>query len=606
MASRSSSTSRLSGCAEDVPASVFGTVRRRFERGDGRDTSVPCAFRSLLLVLVLSWLAAAATAAPLTDEATVAIRRLLEVRPPAGIVVGRSWPVDGKVLGSFYRQRGYRPAWLDDHGVSPLAAELLDALRSVGEYGLCVEDYPTVPLQQLWQQVEDARRIGLLYDPHDLARLDLLLSESFLRLGSDLEGGRVRGPAFHGRTPAPRPPDPAARFGTLLTHASVAGYLQALLPADPGYRQLQARLGEYRQLAARGGWPQIAPGELPPLGGSDARLSQLRRRLELSGDLVAGDVSPDAPYDPATEAALLHFQRRHGLPGDARLTPATLDELNLTVEQRIRQLELNLERARWLPRVPAEREVRVNIAAYSLTASRGGTVELTMPVVVGSAYRQTPVYSSRIGRIEFAPHWTVPRTILAEDKLPKIRRDPDYLRRHHYTIVRQQDGETLEVDPAAIDWRRVTAATFPGLLRMAPGPWNPLGRVKFLFANPYDVYLHDTSDPQLFQREERGLSSGCIRVARPVDLALFLLAGEGGWNERRVQAAMARKELLPVGLSQPVPVHIVYATAWVDATGDLQFRRDVYLRDHELEQALWALTAQRNPLIDPPPAVLLR
>lgn len=567
--------------------------RRHGNGRDGRFTLVLCCWWLLSALLLMPTVLAAA---PLAEETGVVLERLLaESRPPLWVSLGRDWPLDDKTLSAFYRQRGYRPAWSDNTGVSPLAAELLDELRSLGRHGLCVEDYLIEPIAQLLRQADDCRRFGLLYDGRDLALLDLLLSEAFFRVSADLGSGRVRGAAFHGRSPVPRRPEPAALYGELLTRSRVADYLESLLPLEPGYLRLLQTLEAYRLVAVSGGWPRLEAGPLPPLGGSDPRLATLRRRLELSGDLATGESEAQRPYDAATEAALLRFQRRQGLPGDGQLSAATLEALNVPVEQRIRQIELNLERARWLPRTAAEREVRVNIAAFSLTASRDGVVELTMPVVVGSAYRQTPVYSSLISRIEFAPYWTVPRTILAEDKLPKLRRDPGYLKAHHYQIIRIQQGAAVAVDPATVDWKKITPATFPGLLRMQPGPWNPLGRVKFLFANPHDVYLHDTSDPQLFAREERNLSSGCIRVARPVELALFLLDEEGGWDAAAILAAMSRKEPLPVYLARPVPVHIVYATAWVDDAGELQLRRDFYLRDHELEQALLELSARRQP-----------
>lgn len=568
---------------------------------DGSCAPVLCHWRSLLITCLWPFfLPGVGWGAPLAEETGTQIRSFFSGRPPTRLQVGRDWPVDGQALALFYRQRGYRPAWLDNTGLSPLAEEMLDELRSVGRFGLCVEDYPVEPLVQLLRQAFDATRIGFLHDARDLARLDLFLSEAFFRLSGDLIDGRVRGAPFHGSTPPLKLPEPAARYGALLLHPHMAAYLATLLPLDPAYARLQERFEAYQLISARGGWPQLPVGELPDIGVMDVRLPALRKRLELSGDLAANEVLPEAPYEQATEAALLRFQRRHGLPGDGRLTPATVAELNTPVEMRIRKLELNLERARWLPRSMAEREVKVNIAAFSLTASSNGQVELTMPVVVGSAYRQTPGHSSRIGRIEFAPYWTVPRTILSEDKLPRIRRDPTFLQRNHYRIIQIRKGEIEEVDPATVNWKQVTAETFPGLLRMDPGPWNPLGRVKFLFPNPYDVYLHDTSDPQLFGREDRSLSSGCIRVARPVDLTLFLLRGVSGWNEARVREAMARKEPQPLSLERSVPVHIIYGTAWVDDAGELQMRNDFYQRDFELEQALLNVTAQRRPAPDQP------
>lgn len=572
-----------------------GRTARRILSGDGRHAPVPVLLALLLVLLCAEPLSAAS----LGDDTAKVIARVLKAKAPR-VVLGRELPLDARDLPAFYKRRGFRPAWVENDVVTPLARELLNALRDSSHHGLCLDDYLLEPLAVLLRQVELTRRAGLLGQPEDLARLDLLLSEAFLRLTRDLESGRVDGD-FHGRYPSSPRFDLAPLYGEILRQQSLGPLLERLLPDEPGYLRLLAALGRYRNLAVHGGWPSIPPGPTLAAGQSDPRLPLLRQRLRLAGDLTPGGEAGEL-FDAATEAALLSFQRRHGLPGDGRLGPATLEELNVPVERRLLQLELNLERLRWLPRATQKRQVRVNIAAFSLEALLNGVPVLTMPVVVGTAYRQTPIFSSRIGRLEFAPTWTVPRTILAEDKLPKIRRDPNYLAEHHYDILLQRDGELVPIDPAEIDWRRVSAANFPGLLRQRPGPWNPLGRVKFLFPNPHDVYLHDTSDPQLFQRESRTFSSGCIRVARPVDLALFALEGEKGWDRQRILAAMNRRETQLVELAQPLPVHIVYATAWVDPSGEVQFRRDFYLRDEDLARALAQLTAQRSaglPLPNP-------
>jgi murein L,D-transpeptidase YcbB/YkuD len=256
------------------------------------------------------------------------------------------------------------------------------------------------------------------------------------------------------------------------------------------------------------------------------------------------------------------------------------------VEERIRQIEINLERWRWLPKTLGNRYLLVNIAGFNLTVVEDGKTVLEMAVVVGTPFRRTPVFSANLSYLIFSPYWNVPVTILREDKLPLIKADPGYVAAHHYEIVSWQDFPNRLLDPKSIDWSRITARNFPGLLRQKPGPWNPLGRVKFMFPNDFSVYLHDTPDRHLFAREQRSFSSGCIRIERPFELALYLLQGQEGWDADSIRGAMTSNVTRRVDLRQRIPVHILYQTAWVDDQGRLQTRPDLYQRDAALYDAL--------------------
>jgi len=307
----------------------------------------------------------------------------------------------------------------------------------------------------------------------------------------------------------------------------------------------------------------------------------LQQVLLTMGDLE-GPAEQEDRYDRATVAAVKKFQARHGLVNDGVVGRKTLAELNVPVEERIRQIELNLERWRWMPKDFGKRHLRVNVADFSLVVMEEGTTALKMPVIVGTQYRKTPVLSAQMTYLEFAPYWTVPPTILREDKLPLIKRDPGYLAERHLRIV-SRSGDGSVIDPDEINWQEVDADSFPGLLRMDPGPWNPLGRVKFMFPNRYDVYLHDTNETSLFHNPVRPFSSGCIRIERPQDLASYLLQGDLG--KTRIEALLSATvpEKVPI---EPFPVHIQYWTAWVEPDGTVHFRPDVYFRDADLEVAL--------------------
>jgi murein L,D-transpeptidase YcbB/YkuD len=370
----------------------------------------------------------------------------------------------------------------------------------------------------------------------------------------------------------------------LLEYALESGRMQQVLeglyPPHEEYRTLVRALARYQELSARGGWPRILPGPIISPGDRSHRVRQLKDLLQMTGDLGM-TVTKDSLYDQETVVAVKKFQTRHGLIDDGVIGLNTLVAMNVPVEERIRQIELNLERWRWMPKSFGKRHLRVNVADFNLMVVEDGATALQMAVIVGTQYRKTPVFTAQMTYLEFAPYWTVPPTILREDKLPAIKHNQSYLEEKHYRIISRSDGETF-IDPAEVDWREVDAENFPGLLRMEPGPWNPLGRVKFMFPNSFNVYLHDTNESYLFDNNVRSFSSGCIRVEQPDELAYYLLDGlEAARLEELLSAS--EPEQVPI---KPVPVHIQYWTAWVGQEGLVNFRPDVYFRDLDLEVAL--------------------
>jgi murein L,D-transpeptidase YcbB/YkuD len=494
--------------------------------------------------------------------------------------------LNSDLLPGFYLSREYASAWVDELGLTAAGRQLLNLLRSADEHGLCPEDYHLARIESLFELATDYRRYGMLLDPVYMAQLDLLLTDAFLLYAAHQVEGRVDPDEVHeGWRSRPRKVDLVRLLSYALTNDRVEPVLADLAPPHQGYLLLREELERYRQISALGGWPAIAAGPVLRAGDADPRLPWLRLRLLTGNDLQEHEVADGEVFDEKAVAALVRFQQRHGLKGDGVLGPKTLAALNVSVEARIRQIELNLERWRWLPKDLGGCYIMVNIAGFELAVMEGTDIVMTMPVVVGTAYRKTPVFSARMNHLIFAPYWNVPPTILREDKLPKIKADPGYVQRQHFEIVRGTEENPTFLDPWNIPWRKVTAATFPGHLRQTPGPWNALGRVKFMFPNAFDVYLHDTPDKHLFVRDARTFSSGCIRIQKPLDLAQYLLE-EQGWDRDRILAAMARSKPLRVELVRSLPVHVLYWTAWVDAEGILQFRDDIYLRDLDLDRAL--------------------
>jgi len=365
-------------------------------------------------------------------------------------------------------------------------------------------------------------------------------------------------------TPAMAMPDATPATGEL-----------CVLPA------LEKSLAQYRELAAQGGWPQVPDGPALHEGDKNDRIPFLRQRLVASADLAASAGQGDI-FDGALREAVQKFQTRHGLAADGTVGAGTLTELNVPISERIRQLAASLERCQPLPSVLEHRHILVNIADFTLKLYEDGKPVLSMPVIVGKTYRQTPVFNGRISSLVINPPWEVPHSIATKDILPKIKKNPGYLSKMHLRVFQGWKGAT-EIDPASINWASLSQAHFPYRLRQDPGPANALGRVKFLFPNPYDVYLHDTPSRELFQKDARTFSSGCIRIAKPLDLAAYLLQGTKLNSKDALNEAIAREKTQQIVIPAPIAVHIVYMTAWVDRDGTIQFRSDIYNRDPALQ-----------------------
>jgi L,D-transpeptidase YcbB len=253
---------------------------------------------------------------------------------------------------------------------------------------------------------------------------------------------------------------------------------------------------------------------------------------------------------------------------------------------RVRQIELNMERWRWLPQTLGERYVLVNIANFALDVVEHGQSVLAMRAVVGRPARQTPFFSADMTYLVLSPHWYVPPTIAIQDKLPLIRRNPAYVARQNFKLFRHGAGGMARVDPRSVDWSSVGARNFPYQLRQEPGPQNALGRVKFMLPNPHDVYLHDIPSRELFAKTERAFSSGCIRLEKPLELAQYLLRDDPRWSQQKILASIKRGTEQVVQLPISIPVHLLYWTAWVNEDGVVHFRKDIYERDKVLDEAL--------------------
>jgi murein L,D-transpeptidase YcbB/YkuD len=310
--------------------------------------------------------------------------------------------------------------------------------------------------------------------------------------------------------------------------------------------------------------------------------------LAVTGELAVTDESD--LFDEALEEAVRRFQASHGLESDGAVGRGTLAALNVTAAQRVRQIEVNLERWRWLPQKLGDRYVLVNIAAFHLYVVEGGSSILDMRVVVGRPVRRTPVFSDRMTYLVFNPYWEIPELIAVQDIVPQVRRDLSYLAQMGIKVYQGWGAKAREIDPATINWATEWAVPgpkkFPYRLRQEPGPSNALGRIKFMLPNDHDVYLHDTPARNLFRKEARTFSSGCIRIEKPLELAEYLLQNTPLAAREALEAALASDHNRIVSLPSPLPVHLLYWTSWVDTEGVTHFRQDIYGRDEPLRLAL--------------------
>jgi len=428
-------------------------------------------------------------------------------------------------LSDYYRQRDYRPVWTTQSGTAVEAAELLNALKNGENEGLSPNDYPIGAIEHyLYDDIEAATQ---------LAKLDLLLTDAFLLYSRNVRSGRLTPYRAGGDWFIPYVRyDGSSKLTEALQNRSMSQVLSTLSPQSKGYRELRHALHTYHAIETRGGWKAISEEGTLELGSSGASVKQLRERLSITGDLPAPTTTNSAGdlFDEQLHEAVVRFQARHGLENDGRVGKQTLEALNVPVEERIRQIEANMERWRWLPELPANYIV-VNMAGYDLEVIQGRQRVMAMRVIVGRNYRQTPVFTSEVTTLVLNPSWYVPPTIIRDDILPKLRRDPRRLKKLHLQLL--DNGRQL--DPAQIDWHSVDGERFPYTLRQEPGPNNPLGRMKFLIPDSDGIYLHDTPDHHLFDKANRALSSGCIRLEHPVELALYLLDDPERWSRESLE-----------------------------------------------------------------------
>jgi len=488
-------------------------------------------------------------------------------------------------IPSFYLQRKFSPAWMGENGEFLLADDLLEEIKDCKKHALNPEYYHIKAIETLLKTVRDNH--SLMYQ--DIAAdLDILLTDTFLLFSSHLLFGLVNPETVHIKGESFDPDiDLAGVLNNALEDHTIRKTLQNLSPHHQEYLNLQSALKTYRELAAKDESLRIPFGETLKHGVSHERVRKLRNRLIFLGDLKATKTPNPTFFDDDLEKAVKRFQLRHGLTVDGLAGHQTVAALNIPVRKKLRQIELNMERWRWLPRDLGTKYILVNIANFKLSVVEHSRPIMEMRVVAGKRYRKTPVFSGKMQFLVINPFWNIPTKLAVRDLAPRVCSDPSYLTAKHIKVYKNWRQDSPEIDPAFVNWCTMTRKSyFPYKLQQVSGPHNLLGKIKFIFPNKYAVYLHDTPDKSLFDETLRDFSSGCIRVEKPELLAQFLLKSDPRWTEEAILDLLKSSARKAISLNEHIPVHLVYITAWVDNNGGVHFIKDVYKQDRRLANAL--------------------
>lgn len=465
--------------------------------------------------------------------------------------------------------------WIEQQQLNVNAYEALEFIADATNHGLDPNDYHNDLLQQLDPMAGES----------DARLFDLMLSDGLLKLIRDMATGRLDPAIVDPQWSIPRARFDATEFlQQALSTGQFKDRLISLIPASAQYQQLQAAAKHYRDYVSRGGWFTIPETVTLHPGDRNQNIPAIRRRLAFETATFSLTKPEQADYyDEKLQRAVQQFQRRHSLTDDAVLGPATINAMNVSATERLQQINMNMERLRWLPDDLGRRYIMVNLANYQLNAIEDEKVKLNMRVIVGKTERPTPSFSSTMSRIVFNPLWYIPNKLASVDLLAKQQANPNYFNQANIRVFNKHAGYSAEIDPDSIDWHSLSEDHFPYALRQEPGKKNALGRLKFILPNPWSIYLHDTPAKGLFNRTQRNLSSGCIRVEDPLALANFSMTSAR--TGESLQDILDSEDVYSATLEQPLSVYAIYATVWLDGD-ELTFSPDSYDRDKKMAKYL--------------------
>jgi murein L,D-transpeptidase YcbB/YkuD len=483
---------------------------------------------------------------------------------------------------NFYRKRDFHYAWINKDGLTEQASNFINLMKNDAAYGIKDSSLMTPDLQQLTDTllVSD---VGLKPGDTAIPRIEMMLTAQFFAYGNKVWGGMTADSAKDLEWFIPRKKiDMESLLDSMVGKKNNA--FEDDEPVNRQYILLRQQLKKLAQLEAGKKWDSIRITQKSfRKGDSSSVIAEVKYRLEAFGDLPGTDSSHR--FTVALDTAIRSFQARMGIKEDGTINKSVLDALNTPLQDRIKKILLNMERLRWVPLEPTTDYILVNIPQFKMHVYDKGKLAWSCNVVVGKPGASTVIFTKELRYIVFSPYWNVPPGILAKEVLPGLKRGAgSYLARQNMEIV-GASGKTIA--PGSINFGKYSGGNFPYIVRQKPGGKNSLGKVKFLFPNEYNIYLHDTPARYLFGENKRSFSHGCIRIAEPKHLAQWLLRDDSTWTEQKIDDAMNAGKEKYVTVKDKVPVFIVYFTAFVDHDGKLNFRDDVYGHDEKLATSLF-------------------
>lgn len=481
-------------------------------------------------------------------------------------------------LLELYRKNQFYPLWTNPDNIK----QLMGAIVACADEGLIPDDYHLKALAHFGKEAEETRA------PAKVVAYDLLLSDALVLLGQHKRYGKVDPRKVDERQnleATTARTSPIDTYLNAIKSGTVRATLDALSPPHQSYVSLKEALNQYKQYAAKSGWHKVAGGESLRPGMTDPRVPAIRQRLSVTGEYHPGKGTGESNlYDNQLVAAVKAFQAKHHIEPDGVVGSSTISAMNVTVAERINQIRVNLERTRWVIHDMPSSNLIVDIAGFMLQYYHNNTPVWSTRVMVGQPYHQTPIFRSAITYIVLNPTWTPTPDIVKNETVPSIVKDPEFLAKQRLRVL---DSSGSEVDPATIPWKQYQGKFLPYTLRQDSGKDNSLGLIKFLFPNPYHVYLHDTPRKSLFGRTQRAFSHGCIRVQNPLELGRMILANDIGnpTTVEKMDQLLALGKTATVILKQPLPIYLMYLTTNVHE-GKVMFKPDLYSRDEGILAAL--------------------
>ncbi|MFC5192830.1 murein L,D-transpeptidase [Algoriphagus aquatilis] len=536
-------------------------------------------FGDVFFTVCLVLIAPFSFAQGLSDQIRINLEKATQEKPH---VLGGVFLKNVGEVYQFYAQRGFEPVWSREFVLTERAYEMRYEIRQSQFDGLKPEDYHLGVLEASFAQAEQKKKDGGVLSILELTQLEIVLTDAFFELADDLAIGKVNPSSLKASWNIPRRSrsiDPSTLLIESLAQEDLRAGLAKLYPKTLLYaegKQLMRELDE-KQKKEPVNWKSIKTDRAFKVGDFNPVISQVRERLAYWGFVPSRVLEDPKKYDSLLLDRVLDFQKSKGMTADGVLGTLTLEALNDSPSELVDKIALNLERLRWIPDEFFEGEaIFVNIPSFQLIYRSGADTLFSTKVIVGTVKHQSPVFTAPMSYLVMSPYWNIPPSIARNETIPAIKRNPSYLESNRMEVVNSAGNS---VPPSAVNWN---ARPFPYLIRQKPGEDNALGLVKFMFPNPNNVYLHDTPAKQLFDREIRTFSHGCIRMQNPKTFADLLLKNKPGWTSDRIWEAMNQSKEQIVQLDKKIPVVITYLTLTMDAKGNPQFRQDVYQRDAEV------------------------